>query len=78
MPARTYHTTSVIAPDHSAVDHIWSGLGRIQNILAVRRQRKALSALEDHLLEDIGVTREQAETEAKRPLWDTPSHWVKR
>jgi uncharacterized protein YjiS (DUF1127 family) len=33
------------------------------------RQRKALSGLDDDLLEDIGVTRQQANTEAAKPFW---------
>ena len=34
------------------------------------RQRRALADLPDHLLRDIGVTREQAAREASRPFWD--------
>ena len=34
-----------------------------------RRQRRALAMLDDHLLRDIGVTRDQALTEAQRPPW---------
>ena len=33
------------------------------------RQRKALSTLDDRLLEDIGVTRQQANAEAAKPFW---------
>jgi len=33
------------------------------------RQREALSTLDDRLLEDIGVTRQQANAEAAKPLW---------
>jgi uncharacterized protein YjiS (DUF1127 family) len=33
------------------------------------RQREALSSLEDRLLEDIGVTRQQAIAEAAKPFW---------
>jgi uncharacterized protein YjiS (DUF1127 family) len=33
------------------------------------RQREALSKLDDHLLEDIGVTRKQADAEAAKPFW---------
>ena len=28
-----------------------------------------------HLLEDIGVTRDAAEREASRPIWDVPANW---
>ena len=33
------------------------------------QQRQALLDLEDRLLDDIGITREQAEREARRPFW---------
>lgn len=33
------------------------------------RQRQTLRDLDDHLLRDIGVTREQAEREAHKPFW---------
>jgi uncharacterized protein YjiS (DUF1127 family) len=33
------------------------------------RQRDALSKLDDRLLRDIGVTRQQADAEAAKPFW---------
>ena len=48
---------------------------RFRSALALRRQRSQLSELGDHTLKDIGITREQAEFEASRPVWDVPSHW---
>ena len=36
----------------------------------VARQRRALLALDEHLLKDIGITRADAEREASRPFWD--------
>ncbi|WP_235438913.1 DUF1127 domain-containing protein [Candidatus Rhodobacter oscarellae] len=39
------------------------------------RQRHALNTLDDHALKDLGLTREQAEAEARRAVWDAPSHW---
>jgi uncharacterized protein YjiS (DUF1127 family) len=33
------------------------------------RQRQVLLELDDHLLRDIGISREQAIEEAKRPFW---------
>jgi len=32
-------------------------------------QRQDLRALDDHLLRDIGITREQARREAGKPFW---------
>jgi len=36
----------------------------------VRCQRRALRTLDDHLLQDIGISRIDAEREAERPFWD--------
>jgi uncharacterized protein YjiS (DUF1127 family) len=33
------------------------------------RQRRALAALDDHLLRDLGITREEAERESAKPFW---------
>ena len=33
------------------------------------RQRDALAALDDHSLRDIGITRAEAEREARKPFW---------
>ena len=42
---------------------------------AARRQRKALKALEDEALSDLGLTRTEAEAEANKPIWDVPASW---
>jgi uncharacterized protein YjiS (DUF1127 family) len=39
------------------------------------RSRKAMARLDDHLLRDIGLTRAEAEAQARRPPWDPPLHW---
>lgn len=36
----------------------------------VSRQRKQLMELDDRLLDDIGVSRDEALKEASRPFWD--------
>jgi uncharacterized protein YjiS (DUF1127 family) len=41
----------------------------IGRCLARGSQRRALSELDDHLLEDIGRTRLQAAKEAGKPAW---------
>lgn len=43
--------------------------------IALYRQRRHLDALEDHLLDDIGLTRAEASQEAARPVWDAPDNW---
>lgn len=34
------------------------------------RQRQALRVLSDHMLEDIGISRADAEREAGKPFWE--------
>ncbi|SHJ02927.1 protein of unknown function [Shimia gijangensis] len=47
----------------------------LRDMAALRRQRKALTRLDDIALHDLGLTRTQAELEAKRSLWDVPANW---
>lgn len=44
----------------------------------LRRQRAALRRLDSRALADIGLTRDEAEAEARRLLWDAPSYWWTR
>lgn len=44
---------------------------------ALRRDRKRLALLDDHLLKDIGISREEARREAERFGWDAPAHWTR-
>lgn len=48
---------------------------RLLTLSAVSRSRRSLRLLDDHLLRDIGVTREEALSEAVRAPWDAPAHW---
>lgn len=50
-------------------------LSRLLGLMSLHRQRRSLAHLDDHLLRDIGLTPEQAQMEATRPLWDAPAHW---
>jgi uncharacterized protein YjiS (DUF1127 family) len=46
------------------------GLARLLHWHELARQRRALLALNDRMLKDIGITRVEAEREARRPFWD--------
>ena len=35
----------------------------------IYRSRKRLSEIPDHLLEDVGLTKEQAQIESRKPFW---------
>lgn len=47
------------------------------DMIAVWRQRRQLARLDDAALDDIGLTRDQALAEARRPVWNVPEHWLK-
>ena len=47
----------------------------LRQMLAVHRQRRLLAQLDDRALADIGLDRDTALTESRRPLWDIPAHW---
>lgn len=48
----------------------------LMHMVSLHRQRRRLARLDDAALEDIGLTREDARHEARRPLWDVPAHWI--
>ncbi|MGR3758678.1 DUF1127 domain-containing protein [Roseobacteraceae bacterium NS-SX3] len=45
--------------------------------IALMRQRRALGRLDSRALEDIGLSRADAEREARRPVWDAPDGWLR-
>ena len=44
-------------------------------IPSLARSRRALQTLDKAQLADIGLSAAEAETEAKRPVWDVPTTW---
>ena len=48
---------------------------RLFGFLSLRKSRAHLGTLDQHLLDDIGLTEAEARTEAERPIWDVPSNW---
>lgn len=51
------------------------GLHTLVHLDSLRRQRVALKGLDARLLNDIGVTRQEADAEAGRSAWDVPGNW---
>lgn len=47
----------------------------VLSLVALRRQRRQLARMEAHMLDDIGINRDEAMAEAARPIWDAPPHW---
>jgi uncharacterized protein YjiS (DUF1127 family) len=54
-----------------------SFLARLNDAVALYRSRARLATLDAHLLDDIGLDRNTADAEARRPIWDAPSSWIK-
>ncbi len=50
-------------------------LARLWQGMALRQQRRALARLDAAQLRDIGRTHDEAQAEARRPVWDVPAHW---
>lgn len=49
----------------------------LSGFLGLFRQRRRLARLDDAALRDLGLTREEALREARRPVWDVPDHWMR-
>lgn len=60
---------------HAALTAPRAARKSLLDYMALHRQRRALARLDAADLADIGLTRAQAEAEAKRPVWDAPEHW---
>ncbi len=58
---------------HQARPTSW--LSRLLLAHDLRKQRLNLRHMSDAQLADIGITRAQAEAEARRTVWDAPAHW---
>lgn len=64
----TTPTRSALSFDLSAA------LTDLITLLSVTRQRAALARMDNAQLRDLGLTRAEADTEARRPFWDLPTH----
>ncbi len=64
--AKTTHSTDVTTCNKLR------GLGGLAKFWS---QRQALNRLDDRALNDIGLTRAEAEAEARRSIWDVPDTW---
>ncbi len=71
----TFKSTETTTPTsdnafvRQSADRLVRCIEGVSRMFARRRQRQALLELEDHLLADIGLTRDQAELEARKPFW---------
>ena len=70
-PAQTLAQT-LAQPVRAPRRSFWQDVRQARHLV---RQRRALGALDAHMLADIGLSREEARREAARPFWDAPRHW---
>ena len=71
MPARIL---SDLPSKHRSVGDI---VRKLHLLLVLRRDRRRLAVLDDHLLRDIGISRDAALREAERKGWDAPDYWIR-
>lgn len=72
MRASLPMSTSLHAPQRARFS-----VPRLVDLLTLGRTRKQLRDLDAHMLSDIGLSREAAERESERPVWDVPQGWRK-
>ncbi|MDP2083961.1 MAG: DUF1127 domain-containing protein [Gemmobacter sp.] len=51
-------------------------MSRVLAAIALSAQRRRLADLDDARLDDLGLTRAQARSEAARAPWDVPANWL--
>ena len=61
-----WHTVQALT---AALRHLWRASQNAGWRLARQRTRRALAQLDDRMLADVGITREQALREAEKPFW---------
>lgn len=69
ISTETIIPTSNSAFVHHGAERLVGWFEAVSGMFQRRRQRQAMLELEDHLLADVGLTREQAEQEARKPFW---------
>lgn len=49
----------------------------LTTFVSIWRERQSLESLDDHILKDIGKSRDEVKAEARRPVWDAPNRWLR-
>jgi uncharacterized protein YjiS (DUF1127 family) len=74
VPQAIHSSTWIVSPaqaQHLRGEAFARGIEIVRGWIARRRQLRALAALDDRLLADIGVSRQAAEREIARTFWMT-------
>ncbi len=72
------HTAKLATGRVQSVGSIPRLVAFVRAATLARHQRAFLARLDDRTLADIGLTRDQALSEASRPMWDLPANWPNR
>ena len=70
FPAFQAPTLEIPAPLTGWGRMCWRVAARLIRLCDRQKQRHLLRELDDRMLADIGLTREQAEAEGRKPFWD--------
>jgi uncharacterized protein YjiS (DUF1127 family) len=65
-------TTEIFATPTVRMTTVLRGLA---DMVALRQQRHQLATLDTARLNDLGLSRQDAQREASRKPWDVPAHW---
>lgn len=76
MPA-SFCTTAHTPARTPSSGRIVGLLAKFDLALTAHAHRMQLAELDETRLADIGVTQNEAKTEAARPFWDVPGHWLR-
>jgi len=68
MLIQTQTISGTVSPQRASLKEI---LHRLIAMAALRRQRRALAAMTDDQLFDLGLSRVEVQKEAQKPFWDT-------
>ena len=70
-------TRTIAAPLQTTTAPRKSWISVLVNLDRAYRHRVSLQEVTDTLLEDVGLTREQLDGEAKKSAWDAPN-WMRQ
>ena len=71
-PAIATRCASARTTELSSVSWLGRKVARLLLAMRIYRERRALLALSDHMLKDIGLSRSQIHAETSRGLFDLP------
>ncbi len=52
-------------------------LNTLFNLHRIWTERRQLARMDTAQLRDLGLSRQDAEKEARRPAWDAPNQWLR-